>query len=253
MVFGYINSVANVKKEAEQVLFETLNGKIERIKNDNKKYKTKLLEKSNLWKEYQLENLKEKISDLSEESSDVELIKINDESKLDSLRLPIKRIKNNIISERRFKLRKRGSGRKVVMDENDEIFLAKAIENKATAHIRRKESVLYINHRVKKKDLLKLVNYNREMHSLSLLKSVTAVYNRSRPKNIRSTEARNDMGFGLFSCRKPPQTEDLDNLLTHFCRVHKKYIIRKLCENGNKLAKVLFRSFDDKAYFSANT
>ena len=70
------------------------------------------------------------------------------------------------------------------MDENDEIFLAKAIENKATAHGRRKDSVLYLNHRVKKKDFLKLVNYNREKRSLALLKSVTAVYNCSRPKNI---------------------------------------------------------------------
>ena len=84
------------------------------------------------------------------------------------------------------------------MDENDEIFLAKAIENKATAHDRRKDSLLYLNHRVKKKDILKLVNYNREKRSLALLKSVTAVYNRSRPKNIRSTEARNHIGPGLF-------------------------------------------------------
>ena len=61
MVFGYMNSVANVEKEAEQVLFETLNRKIERIKNYIKKYKTKLLEKSNLWKEHRLEDLKEKI------------------------------------------------------------------------------------------------------------------------------------------------------------------------------------------------
>ena len=155
MVFGFINSVTNVEKEAEQVLFETLNRKIERIKNDIKKYKTKLSEKSNLWKEYQLEDLKEKIADLSEKLLDVELLKTKDESKIDSLKLRIKRIKNNIIHERRLKLRKRGSGRKVLMDENDEIFLAKAIENKATAHGRRKDSVLYLNHRVKKKRFFK--------------------------------------------------------------------------------------------------
>ena len=87
MVFGSINSVANVEKEAEQVLFGTLNRKIERIKNDIKKYETKLSEKSNLWKEYQLEDLKEKIADLSEKLVDVELLKIKDESKIDSLKL----------------------------------------------------------------------------------------------------------------------------------------------------------------------
>ena len=128
-----------------------MNKTIERIKNDVKKYKTKLLEKSNLWREYQLEDLKEKIVDLTEELVDVELLRIKDESKLDSLKLCIKRIKKNIIHERRLKLRKRGRGRKVLIDENDEIFLVKAIENKATAHGRRKDSVLYLNHRVKKK------------------------------------------------------------------------------------------------------
>ena len=176
MALGYINSVTNVEKEAEHVLFETLNRTIERIKNYIKKYKTKLLEKSNLWKEYQLEDLKEKIADLTEELVYVELLKIKDEPKLDSLKLCIKRIKKNIIHERRLKLRKQGSGRKVLIDENNEIFLVKAIENKATAHGKRKDSVLYLNHRVKKKDLLKLVNYNREKDSLPLRRSATTVY-----------------------------------------------------------------------------
>ena len=128
-----------------------MNKTIERIKNDVKKNKTKLLEKSNLRREYQLEDLKEKIVDLTEELVDVELLRIKDESKLDSLKLCIKRIKKNIIHERRLKLRKRGRGRKVLIDENDEIFLVKAIENKATAHGRRKDSALYLNHRVKEK------------------------------------------------------------------------------------------------------
>ena len=99
-----------------------MNKTIERIKNDIKKYKTKLLEKSNLWKEYQLEDLKEKIADLIEELVDVELLRIKDESKLDSLKLCIKRIRKNIIHERRLKLRKLGRGRKVLTDENDEYF-----------------------------------------------------------------------------------------------------------------------------------
>ena len=181
-----------------------------------------------------------KRKNLSEELVDAELLKIKDESNLDSLKLRIKRIKNNIIHERRLKLRKRGSGRKVLMDENDEIFLAKAIENKATAHGRRKDSVLYLNHRVKKKDLLKLVNYNREKRSLPLPKSVTTMYNRSRPKNNRSTEARNHIGLSLFCSKKPPKAEDSNNLLTHFCRAHKKNIIRKLWKMVTNRLKFYF-------------
>ena len=45
MVFVYLYSVTNGGKEDEQVLFETLNRKIERIKNDIKKYQRKFLEK----------------------------------------------------------------------------------------------------------------------------------------------------------------------------------------------------------------
>ena len=41
MVFGYLYSMTNVEREDKQILFETLNRKIERIKNDIKKYKTK--------------------------------------------------------------------------------------------------------------------------------------------------------------------------------------------------------------------
>ena len=55
------------------------------------------------------------------------------------------------------------------MDENYEIFLAKAIENKVTVHGRRKESVLYLNHRVKKKDLLKVkIQKSVAFHYLNL-------------------------------------------------------------------------------------
>ena len=35
--------------------------------------------------------------------------------------------------------------------------------------------------------------------------------------------------------------------------MHIKNIIEKLCESGNESAKVLFRSFDDKAYLCPNT
>lgn len=55
------------------------------------------------------------------------------------------------------------------------------------------------------------------------------------------------------AAKKYPKAEDSNNLLTHFCVVHIKNIIKKLCENGNKSAKVLFRSFDDKTYLYPNT
>ena len=97
----------------------------------------------------------------------------------------LKRNCNNLIKERRLKLRSKGSGRKRLMDENDEKFLEYCIATKATTHVRRQDSVLYLNHRVKKRDMMRIVNHNRIQRNLKPVRSETSVFNRSRPKNKR--------------------------------------------------------------------
>ena len=87
------------------------------------------------------------------------------------------------------------------LNEEDKQFVAKCIENKATAHGRRHDSVMYMHHRVKKSDVLKLVNYNHVSRGLPTLKSATTVYDRSKPKNERSLQAKKHLGLGLF-CAK---------------------------------------------------
>ena len=62
-------------------------------------------------------------------------------------------------------MREASSGRSKSLDEEDEKFIQGCIENKATSHGRRHDAVLYMNHRVKKNDFLKLANYSR--HSIS--------------------------------------------------------------------------------------
>ena len=54
------------------------------------------------------------------------------------------------IKENKSGHRKASAGRPVSMDEEDERFMAKYIENKATAHGRRHDSVIGMHHRVKK-------------------------------------------------------------------------------------------------------
>lgn len=88
--------------------------------------------------------------------------------------------------------------------------------------------------------------------NLPLIKSTTSIYNRAAPKNKRSRQAKNHLGKGLFCCKKPPKAESTSNLLTHFCRAHKKNIVRTLCGQENK-ELTLFRSFDDKAYLCPET
>ena len=53
------------------------------------------------------------------------------------------------------------------------------------------DEFLFMHHRVKKSDFLKLVNYNHVSRRLPTLKSATTVYNRSKPKNERSLQAKN--------------------------------------------------------------
>jgi NCAIR mutase (PurE)-related protein len=65
----------------------------------------------------------------------------------------VKRKAKEIFEERRVKRRALSNqGRPCLLDSEDEEFLAKSIEDKATYHGRRKDTVMYTNHRVKSRD-----------------------------------------------------------------------------------------------------
>lgn len=122
------------------------------------------------------------------------------------------RIADNLLEENRIKRRKLGQGAYRKVDSDDEEFLVKCIEDKATSHGRRHDSVLYLNHRVKAKDLKNTVNHFKEKHGKKLIRSNTTIYNRSRPRNKRSIQAKRHIGKGLFCAKKPSKTEHKSNL-----------------------------------------
>jgi hypothetical protein len=97
------------------------------------------------------------------------------------------------------------------LDSKDEEFIQKAIEDKNTAHGRRHDAVLYVNHCVKKKDFLSIANYNLFRRDKKLIKSATTVLNRGRPKKVSSRAAKLHIGKGLFCAKKPPKTEQEEN------------------------------------------
>ncbi|KAL9957986.1 hypothetical protein ACROYT_G034946 [Oculina patagonica] len=72
-----------------------------------------------------------------------------------------KRTARRLVAEQRITKRSLGAGRKQELDSEDEEWLVKCIEDKATIHGRRHESVLYTHHRVKCRDLLNIANYRR--------------------------------------------------------------------------------------------
>lgn len=62
------------------------------------------------------------------------------------------------------------------MDKIDEKFLAQCIDNKATAYGRRHDGVLYLSHRVKKRDFIRIVNFSRDERKLSQIRFTSTVY-----------------------------------------------------------------------------
>lgn len=146
-------------------------------------------------------------------------------------------------------------GRPRLLDSDDEEFIAKSIEDKATYHGRRHDLVLYTNRRVKKRDLLNIANFRLMQKGKTPLKSSTTTYNRSRPRSLRAVQAKRHIGKGLFCFKKPPKAEDCSNENTHYQRAHVKNI--KMSFFSRKKAgesKLCFmRSVDDKAYIRPGT
>ncbi|CAC5384653.1 unnamed protein product [Mytilus coruscus] len=141
-----------------------------------------------------------------------------------------------------------------MLDSDDEDFIANAIEIKSSAHGRRQDTVLYLNHRVKLEDLLSIANYNLIRRGKKLLKSAKTVHLRARPRKINTIEGKRHKGNWLFCTKKTPNTEDHSTELTHHQRAHVK-LNREDMFSTNSLFKYssLDISFDDKAYIRPGT
>ena len=100
------------------------------------------------------------------------------------------------------------------------------IETKVTYHDRRKETTMFLNRRIRCKNLLRIVNKRREEMEEAAIKSVTSVWNPSKPRRIVTIQAFRHKGKGLWNCKKPPEAEDLDNENTHHQRAHIKNMKR---------------------------
>lgn len=163
-----------------------------------------------------------------------------------------KRLATSLIEENRLKRRKQSCGAPALLDSDDEESIAKAIEEKSTAHGRRHDMVLYTNHRVKKKDFLSLANYFRLKRGKKLIKSATTVLNRARPRNVCSIAARAHKGKWLFCAKKPPKTENDENECTKHQRKHVRNVKLSLFSDSCK-GEGLVISMDDKAYLRPGT
>ena len=156
-----------------------------------------------------------------------------------------KRIAQDLINQNRLKKRKLGAGPPCLLDEEDEQFIAKAIESKNTAHGRRHNATLYLHHRVKYHDLLSLANYSLAKRRKRLIRSASTVYLRARFKRLNTIEGRRHMESWLFCTKRPPTTEGHYTETTHHHWAHVK--LNRMDMFHEEL------SFDDKAYLRPGT
>ena len=250
---SFIQSAGELENEARTSVGHQLENKKGKYEGQIKKKSALLFEKRNKWtdtqiaeREMEIESVKEK---LASTKTMLDQIALGEEGK--KLKGIIRRKKDQLVVIKRLQKRKAGAGRKRLIDEADERYLERCIAEKATAHGRRHDTVWYLDHRVKGRHFLRLLNHYHEQRNLPLIKSFSAIYNRSRPKNMRSKQAKNHIGMGLFCCKKSPKSEETSTILSHFCLSTKKVTSSKLCKEDG--GAVLHRSFDDKAYLCPGT
>jgi hypothetical protein len=146
-------------------------------------------------------------------------------------------------------------GRTPVIDSDTENFMLSAIEEKATYHGRRTEQTMFTHRRVKVRDLKNIANHNLASRGKTQIRSCTTAFNRARPHNLRSAQAKRHLGKGLFCTKQLPKTQTKMNENTHFQRAHKKNIMQMFFSIKTRTVKKYCgaRSVDDKAYVRPGT
>lgn len=253
-----VEEVKNANEAAADLVRLRLNSKKEKLEKEIKEKENLLQKKTNVWSSKTLEEIQSEVQKLKEKVEDTEglLHSQPTKSNYQRKRQMLKRQASSLIECNRLKRRKLSNqGPKPKLDEEDEDFIAKAIEDKSSYHGRRHDTVLYTGQRVKKKNLLSIANYRLAQRGKKLIQSATTVYNRARPRNKRSLQAKRHCGKGLFCWKKPPKGEENTNENTHYQRAHVKNIKRRFWGARNSSARkfCFMRSTDDKAYLRPGT
>ena len=262
----WTEEVLNVCKEYENAMLaaedivalrlkEKLSKTDERIKNTEAKIKCK----EGIWKPDMVDDLREQLEIDIERSQEYKaLLEPVEEKKItNKLRQMRKRQAEQLLESNRLKRRRCGKnvGRPSMLDSDDETFVSKAIEEKATYHGRRHNPIMYTNKRVKVKDLVKIANHRLKQKGKKQIRSATTVWHRSAPRNKRSIQAKRHKFKGLFCTKKPPKTEDKDNENTHHQRAHVRNVQRTFWSQKTSSNRqfVFMQSIDDKAYVRPGT
>jgi len=214
-----VEEVKNAKEAAADLVRLRLNSKKDKLEKEIIEKEKLYGKKTSIWSSKMLEEIQNDVQNLKEKVKDTEQLLHCEptNNNYQRKRQMLKRQASSLIESNRLKRRKLSSqGPKSRLDGDDEDFIAKATEDKASYHGRRHDTVLYTGRRVKKKNQLTIANYRLEQRGKKLIRSATTVYNRARPRNKRSLQAKRHTGKGLFCWKKPPKGEEKSNENTHY-------------------------------------
>lgn len=142
------------------------------------------------WSKARLDDLQEEIEVITELLEELKNVSTTTSKTAEKKRARmVKRNAAELLESNRVKRRKLCAGRHSELDSEDEENIAKYIEEKSTAHGRRHDQVSYLNHRVKCRDMLNVINHRRYEEGRRLLRSTTTLYSRSKPRNSRSFQS----------------------------------------------------------------
>ena len=257
-VNSVVEEVRNANETAADLVTLCLNSKKENLERRIHAKEQLYDKKRKLWSSKTLEEIQNEIQELKENIKETDRLlrcELTDSSYQRKNQM-VKRQATSLIESNRIKRRKLSNqGPKSKLDEDDEDFIAKAIEDKASYHGRRHDTVLYTGQRVKKNNLLSLANYRLVQRGKKLIRSATTVYIRERPRNKRSLQAKRHRGKGLFCWKKPPEGKEKNNKNTYYQRAHVKNIKMRFWDARNAEARkyCFMRSIDDKAYLRPGT
>jgi hypothetical protein len=246
--------VENTRVAAEDLVHLRLHDKETRLDGEIETLQSLIRMKTGKWSATKMADLKEKLQTKQESLEEVKKMEDPftpyDRQRYNQM---VQRQQNGLMESNRLKRRAiTTQGRPESLNSDDEEFIAKQIEDKTTIHGRRHELTMYTNRRVKKEDLLNIANYRLLQEGRKIIKSATTVYNRSRPRNIKSRQAKLHRGKGLFCSKKPPKAEDLDNENTHYQRAHVKHLKMALFSADSQKFSIA-ESIDDKCYLRPGT
>lgn len=142
-----------------------------------------------------LDSISEKITTCNESLTSLQqVLNHSDSYSRQKFNAAARKKSQNLIEQNRLRNRASGAGAKRKLDDIDEELIAKAIEQKTTAHGRRHDMVLYYHKRLKRDDLLSIANYHLLERGKEMIKSATTVYNRGKTKKQRSLQSKNHIG-----------------------------------------------------------